>query len=116
MKFSVPLVPKTINHVPGHWSWKKREMEKWMEYFQEPKAKAVNFAFYAKEKRQVTVQVFWAKPGVLPDPDNVWAGSKPIIDALVRMGFVFDDSQKWLNLAFLPIKRSKKSFTIFEIV
>lgn len=116
MKFSVKLAPMTINHVPGHWSWKKRERERWQWHFAEPKAQAVNFVFYAKQKRRVTVQVFWAKPGRLPDRDNLVAGLKPVVDALVKMGFLYDDSPTWVDIEYLPTLRAKKSSTEFEII
>lgn len=116
MKFSVPRVPKSINSVGQHWGWRHSEKEKWLAHFAVHKAKAPDdFAFYHKARRIIRVRVFWGKPGVLPDQDNIIAGLKPVIDALKGLGFIWDDSPEWVEVIYEPVVRDRKSYTEFEI-
>lgn len=39
----------------------------------------------------------WYEPNLKRDPDNIRAGSKFLLDALVKLGIIPDDSQKWVN-------------------
>lgn len=115
MKFIVKRVPKSINAVGQHWGWRHSEKNKWVELFAEPKAKAENFAFYAKQKRRVGISIHWGKPGPLPDQDNLIAGMKPVIDALKAMGFIYDDGPKWADIVYCATVRDSKSWTEFVI-
>ena len=48
------------------------------------------------------------------DPDNLITGLKPVLDSLVRLGFIAGDSLKYL-LLLAPQQRKGKGRTILEI-
>jgi len=63
----------------------KRQIARWILYSNVPKFKGpvkVHFTWVEKDKRR--------------DRDNIRAGSKVILDALVKMERIKNDSQKWL--------------------
>ena len=49
----------------------------------------------AKTKRQVIVRSYRHNK---TDPENVWGGTKPLLDALVTNKLLVDDSPDWLEL------------------
>ena len=66
----------------------------------------------AKVKRGVVMKRF--SPGV-PDPPNLYlTGDKLILDNLVKMGLLVDDSGEWCQFTCLP-EVSKEKYTIIEI-
>jgi len=60
-------------------------------------------AWYAKQarlpaiKKPVLVSFIWMEPDARRDVDNIAAGAKFILDALVHLGVLQNDSQKWVH-------------------
>lgn len=48
-------------------------------------------------KNPVTIHFDWYEPNAKRDPDNIRAGSKYILDALVEAGILPSDGQKWIH-------------------
>lgn len=48
-------------------------------------------------KSTVRISVTWIEPNMKRDPDNVRFGIKFILDALVEMGIIPDDTQKYVR-------------------
>lgn len=69
---------------------------------------------WVKEKRKVKVTCYRYR---LLDPDN--QSVKALLDSLVSLGFLYDDSNQWLNLCKIEqVKISKKDdvqHTVVEI-
>ena len=67
-------------------------------------------------KRKVSYKVYRAKA---LDPDNAWAGLKPITDVLVTLGFLRDDSAQYASVdveqvAGIPKARRRTEIVIAE--
>lgn len=45
----------------------------------------------------VTVHITWIEPNMRRDPDNIRFGAKFILDALVQMGVIPNDTQKYVR-------------------
>jgi Holliday junction resolvase RusA-like endonuclease len=96
-KIEIPLWrPATVNDMTkrgNHWSraarLKQRDLEMIACYSIVAKVPE------ATRKRRVGLEI--VQPiGRFPDPDNVW---KSLLDALVLLGLLRDDSAKWCELA-----------------
>lgn len=100
MRFSVPLVPILKNERDTkHWSWKKKEQERWLPFLKMRKIAAEAhqkeqvglsersilvpaFRLEQQIKRRLTITVHWGKSGRLPDQAGWIVGIQPIIDLL----------------------------------
>jgi len=51
----------------------------------------------------------------LLDKDNLYAGTKPLVDALKRAGLIWDDSPRWLDLEDRQVVDAKNKRTEVEI-
>ena len=51
----------------------------------------------------------------LLDKDNLYAGTKPLVDALKKAGLIWDDSEKWLDLEDRQVVDGKNPRTEVEI-
>jgi len=45
----------------------------------------------------VRIEFAWFEKNARRDPDNIRAGSKFLLDALVKLAIIPDDSQKWVH-------------------
>jgi Holliday junction resolvase RusA-like endonuclease len=51
-----------------------------------------------------------------PDKDNIYASVKPLVDALVKNGIIFDDAPQFVDLKVQYVKaKRKEAHTIIEI-
>jgi len=48
-----------------------------------------------RKKKKVVITSYRKR---LLDKDNLYAGAKPLVDALEKAGLIWDDSPKWINL------------------
>lgn len=65
----------------------------------------------ATGKRRVGLEIIQPR-GRFPDPDNVW---KSLLDALVRLVLLVDDSAKWCELAPPIFKRGPMLRTVITL-
>lgn len=45
----------------------------------------------------VSVSFIWIEPNARRDPDNIMGGQKAILDALVRLGVIPNDTRAWVK-------------------
>lgn len=118
--FRIARELRSVNHWQGrHWRVKHRESQDWEGGFTHamiaatgargigsvlwlmnaiPEAKRV-----CAEKRRVTIQrLAPSRRRFIQDDDNLVAASKPVLDALKRLGFIKDDRRKWIDLVVAP--------------
>ena len=55
-------------------------------------------------KRRLTITRLWGKGKRALDRDNLIIGCKPLIDVIVRAGWVFDDKPKYLEVVYKQVK------------
>jgi Holliday junction resolvase RusA-like endonuclease len=95
--FKLPSANVLRRQYRNRFAYKKlRTMVEWM-----VRAQALKFpelAEKAKKHRAVTITRCFDKHERAYDPDNLVAGVKPILDALVKEKLLRDDSSKWLSL------------------
>ncbi|MEA1999721.1 MAG: hypothetical protein U9N61_10440 [Euryarchaeota archaeon] len=58
--------------------------------------------------RLIDIEFTWTESGRARDPDNVRAGAKFILDAMVNQAIIVDDSMKYIKLLADKFKRGKK--------
>jgi Holliday junction resolvase RusA-like endonuclease len=66
----------------------------------------------ATKKRRVELNIIKSGRGRLPDPDAYF---KSVLDALKNLGYIIDDSAKWVEWNQPKIERGKQIKTIIEI-
>lgn len=66
----------------------------------------------AEGQRHVAMDIYVAGGGRAPDPDNLF---KSALDALVKLGYLKDDSGKWMAAAWPEIYRAKEKKTVITI-
>ena len=95
----LPAVPVTQNeYLRLHWAKRARVNKDWQHL--------VSLFFPKRESVVMTkakMQIEQHRHG-LQDPDNRVAACKPLIDAIVRAGFLKDDSPNWLELDVIERK------------
>lgn len=89
---------RTVNAGASRWRYaKERDEWQWL-----VKAERVNQRVTTvgglPVKRRVTIERQYAGRCQEIDRDNLTAGAKPLVDALVREGVVHDDGSAWLEL------------------
>lgn len=91
--FDIPLLPMNRNQRDrAHWAKRNRELNDWVLVLpqnHQPQPEG--------ERRRVTI-TFYKRAGVTSDPDNLVARCKVPLDALVKRGWIADDSPKWIEL------------------
>lgn len=115
LTFEIPGLPKSAN-ARLHWRARYRENSKWR--------LAVAAAVLARKPKVPLVRaklVCTRHSSVESDADNVVAGFKPVIDALVVYGVLAND--KWGNIGMpeyrwekAPAKLGKISVTVTEVL
>lgn len=45
----------------------------------------------------ITIEFTWVEPNLKRDPDNITAGAKFILDALVKEGVIPNDTRRWVH-------------------
>ena len=97
-KIILPIVTPSLNELLRmHWT-KQRRLRK--DYGWELVAVGMNDPIYkvnGQEKRGVRFMSF--RPGML-DQGNLIGGFKPLEDALIDLGLIFDDSPKFADISY----------------
>jgi hypothetical protein len=66
----------------------------------------------ATGRRHVAMDIYKSGGGRAPDPDNLF---KSVLDALVKLGYLLDDSSKYLTSSWPEIYRAKQKKTVITI-
>ena len=101
MKMTLPLAPSQNQLLRMHWAKRKR-IQKDFEWSIVQQVGNRNSAM-----RGVHVTITRKSVGVEPDPDNLTASAKLILDALQRVNVIKDDSPQYISLA-VERERAKK--------
>ncbi len=112
INLSIDIVPDTLNqYTRFHWAKQRALPGKYANHIvaynpgklsMAPRNKKATVSFTLYRKR-------------LMDEDAATGSLKPIIDALVRLGFLFDDSPLWMTLN-KPVQLKGEPRTDIEIV
>lgn len=109
---TVPIVPMTNNQRErAHWSTLKKEKDDWTLLI--PLCAEANRQ-QEGERRMVEI-VFCKTKGPESDPDNLHARCKSILDALVRRGWMIDDSPKYIDLRVSETTRARRTATVIAV-
>ncbi|HEU4727656.1 MAG TPA: hypothetical protein VFT22_07200 [Kofleriaceae bacterium] len=68
----------------------------------------------ADRRRRITVERVYAGRCQEIDVDNLVAGVKPLVDAMVREGMARDDSRAWLELHVMQ-RRAERNVTLVTV-
>jgi Holliday junction resolvase RusA-like endonuclease len=95
----VPLELKSPNTWQGrHWRYKHRESQMWEEAIWTLCALVMKPRRICEVKRRVTVTRFVPSArNFIRDDDNLRFATKPLNDALKRLGLIKNDSRNWLE-------------------
>lgn len=108
VEWTLPIIPAAFNTLNwGHWARKKREADRW-----KLAARSISRGPFlqgaAARRMKLTITVH--RKGV-QDPDNAVASCKYLVDALVRRGWLPDDTTEWLELEVREKKVRKNTRT-----
>ncbi len=104
---------KSQNHFVGkHWSVKNKDSKEWEELIW---AELNGKIPWAKKKMAVKIRSVRKK---LIDISNLWGGIKGLLDAIVRLGLIIDDSPQYLDLEVMQVKAcgQEPGKTVVEIM
>lgn len=77
-----------------HWSYYNRCKKLWVR----------DLAWYIPARPRISqfrnIEIISYQPGRLFDADNHQGGCKPVIDAIKLLGWIRDDSVKWIRCAY----------------
>jgi|TARA_R110000751_G_scaffold114468_3_gene213861 Holliday junction resolvase RusA-like endonuclease len=92
MKMTLPLAPSQNQLLRMHWA-KRKKIQKDFEW-------SIVQAVGNRSSALCSVHITITRKsvGVEPDPDNLTASAKLILDALQRVGVIKDDSPKYITL------------------
>jgi len=101
MKLTLPLAPSQNDLLRMHWSKRKKKQKEigWLIVQQVGNRSAALCGVHVTITRKSV--------GVEPDPDNLTASAKLILDALQRVNVIKDDSPQYISLA-VEWERAKK--------
>lgn len=92
---------RTVNEGKSRWRY-AAERDEWLSWVTVAARHAgVWWTASAAGKRRVTITRHYARRAREIDPDNLVAGAKPLVDALVMAKVVHDDKAQWLELHVL---------------
>lgn len=107
--FTIPFVPMSRNaRDRAHWAERKKELDDWTLLI--PNCQEDLRQKKGDERRMVEI-VFRKSRGPLSDPDNLHARCKVPLDALVKRGWILDDSPKHIVLKVREEVTGKKGST-----
>jgi Holliday junction resolvase RusA-like endonuclease len=72
-----------------------------------PGAREKNLLISENKGKKVRVEVVLYHAARF-DPDNAVAALKPLLDAMVTLGYLHDDSAEWLQLSVEQVKSARK--------
>lgn len=101
----IEAVPPSANKYQRmHWAVKKKLRTRFHAELFVASLESGKFGYpHAKMRVQINVHSKGATARRL-DPDNLWGGCKPLIDAMRDVGLIRNDSPKWLDLGVSEIR------------
>ena len=91
MTGTIEAVTPSLNaYLAWHWAKRGREVKRWQMLV----LAAFGWGKYEKKRMRLTVRQ-WRRRRI--DSTNFVGGLKPLEDALVRMGHLYDDSLAWVE-------------------
>jgi Holliday junction resolvase RusA-like endonuclease len=111
ISLTIPMLPIGPNGSRGllrsHWSARSRHRKEWetmigcalrMQGDFTPAQERAGWNL----KRRARVEITQYRPRLL-DPDNATAAVKVVLDACRRLGLIYDDAAKWLELSVVQV-------------
>lgn len=94
-----------------HWATRSRHRKSWQGIV----ALAFGKRKKTQEKRKVTITSYRKRDY---DHDNFVGGCKPVIDALVKVGWLWDDAPKWVDVEYIQarVAKGEEAYTEVEVV
>lgn len=109
----IPESTPSLNVVwGGHWSKKHELRQRWAWLVRAARLKAKVYDPPKYPRARLTIERFGAKH---LDHDNFVAGTKPMVDSLVREGFFVDDSPEHITATYIQHPGTKIRKTIIRI-
>jgi hypothetical protein len=108
MTLRLPTVPLTGNRLlRAHWSVQRREVRRWEEAILRYVGCYGPLRGTRVRRRAWIIVRVWRRR--LQDEDNFQTSLKPVLDALRRCGWIYEDSRHWLvkDAVELPTKGTK---------
>jgi Holliday junction resolvase RusA-like endonuclease len=102
IKVSLPWIPPTLNSFM-RMHWRQQRAQNQIAALHMASAGLLPKSDPEIRRMKVTIQFFRKRP---TDRDN--ALPKVILDALVRLGYLADDNEKWVECVVLPVKVDRK--------
>jgi hypothetical protein len=110
--WTIPSIPKTHNSIVGkHWKAAYGQKARWRKLIKTVCGERTVTKIY-DDKCRVTIDVY---RHTRQDVDNAWASCKPIFDALVRYGWLADDTPEMLESSVTEHVESDKKKQRTEI-
>ena len=112
-KIILPLVTMTNNELIGlHWATRRKMKTAYMWELTAVGANDPKYKAEMGERRRITIFSYRKQ---LCDPDNFFGGLKILIDAMVEMDLLCDDSPKYMELiAFQDAKKPYRTEVLIE--
>lgn len=117
IKATIPRVPMTLNRLlRSHWTVRRMERHAWyllvynsIRHGPWNRLLLQRGAAPPKKRMEIKIVVTRTRP---QDPDNAMGSVKPVLDALNRLGWIVDDSPRWLDLQFSEVRGKKEQTEI----
>ena len=102
-KWKIPRVPKSANKMlRSHWGARRRDEESWREHVRRACGRRKR-----RFRRKVRLSIIVHRQR-RQDPDNAQASVKNLLDALVREGWLADDSSEFLSFTVTEHEEPRK--------
>lgn len=107
---------RTVNAGASRWRYAK-ERDEWQEWIRLRRVNQRVTTARPSGKRRVTIERQYAGRCQEMDRDNLTAGAKPLVDALIREQVAFDDNPAWLELHVTQVRadRNQTVVTVEEL-
>lgn len=110
-RWTIRKVPLSLNRIlRRHWSVRRREARAWR---LQVRAACGRPIVRTAVRVALEIVVYRRRP---QDPDNAVASLKPILDALVREGWLRDDATAWLELSSYEVLEPDRSLERTELL
>lgn len=94
----VPKLVKSMNKFKGrHWSYYARIKKGWLSAL----ALMLGRGDHRNAFQHVKITAYWDSTRNFLDDDNFRGGCKPVVDCLKNLGWIKDDSLKWVRVEYV---------------
>lgn len=118
-EFTIPRVPLSPNRMLRmHWAKRRKEQNSWVpEMFASLSPENTEWMrLWARRDKKVKVKITVHHKRLF-DPDNLYGSVKFILDVMRHLGFLKDDSPKWLKLKVYQrlVKKPRQPRTVIQV-